>query len=205
MDPAKVLVQPPIISSFLPPDNKDITPLEDWQLGGIGLSDPSAGLQYQNWHLFITGTTLTTAVWVEADNTAPVQIFAKPDITWARLAFDQNMRPVISFVWQDGPAFYWWDPTVPGNTFTALAATVLNPCVTLDDKRPQATQTGSSDVVMAYVDSNTLYYRLQRDRYAVQYQWMDHLELLLANPFVNKIGMGTGLRLMIELRGSLYL
>lgn len=204
MRPPVVLIQPPIISPYLYPDNLVATPLEDWELGGIGLSDPSQGLEVQAWHLYVTGSILTTAVWVTSAATGPIQLFALANITWARLAFDQNMRPVVSYVAGGAPGFWWWDPTIPGTTFTALPSTIINPCVTMDDKRAQQTQLGNNDVVMCYINITNLCYRLQRDRYGVEYVWMTNVNHILANPYVNKIGMGTGLRLIIELYGSLY-
>ena len=205
MNPAVVLVDPAIISSYIPSDGKDITDTTDWQLGGIGLSDASAGLEYQDWFLEVRGVAAATSVWVSAANTPAVQLFALPNITWARLAFDQNMHPVVSYVSETGPGFYWFDPTIPGNTFTALPSSVVKPCVTMDDKRALQTLLGKNDVVMCYVNSGDLCYRLQRDRYLVEYVWYNSINLIIANPYVNKIGMSEGLRLLIEVRGALYL
>lgn len=204
MNPVVSLIQPAIINAYLPPDNLDSTPLEDWELGGIGLSDGSAGLQYQVWHLTVLGTGIGTAVWLDAPNTASTQIFAASNITWARLAFDQNMHPVISYVDSTGPGFYWYDPTIPGNTFTSLPATAIKPCVTMDDKRALQTRLGNNDVVLCYINGTNLVYRLQRDRYGVEYVWYSNITNLISSPFVNKLGMDNSLRLIIELRGALY-
>lgn len=205
MRPAVPLIQPAIISAYLPPDNVEPTDLEDWEMGGVGLSDPSEGMQVQVWHLLVHGTGLTTSVWVDAPNTPPTQIFALADITWARLAFDQNMHPVISFMAAGLPGFYWWDPTIPGTTTTYLPSTVYRPCVTLDDKRAQQINLGNADVVMAYINLSNLCYRLQRDRYGTEYVWLANITTLISNPFVNRIGMTEGLRLLLEIHGALYL
>lgn len=204
MIPAVVLIQPAVILPYIPPDDIEPTALVDWELGGVGLSDPSQGLMYQPWQLQVLGLTVNTAVYVSAPNTPLTLIFSYPNITWARLAFDQNMRPVISFVAGGLPYYYWWDPFIPGNTTAALPTTVIKPCVTMDDKRALSTQTGTNDVVMCYINNGNICYRLQRDRYNVEYVWYTNIVNVLANPIVNRIGMTTGLRLLIELQGSLY-
>lgn len=205
MKPPVIILQPGQIGAYLYPDNLPNTPLTDYQLGGVGLSDPTQGLQYQAWTLQVHGSGAATAVYLSSSNTAPTLIFSYPNITWARLAFDQNMHPVISFIASSLPYYYWWDPNIPGNTISSLSSTVINPCVTLDDKRPLSTTLGLSDVVMSYINSGNLCYRLQRDRYNVEYVWMTGINSLISNPFVNKIGMANNLRLLIEVRGALYL
>jgi hypothetical protein len=205
VNPPVVLINPVIVGVYIPPDDIEPTDLEDWELGGIGLSDPSQGLEVQSWHLQVLGTGTGTAVYVDAPNTPATLIFSYPNITWARLAFDQNMRPVISFVAASLPFFYWFDPLLPGNTVTALPTTVQFPCVTMDDKRPLSTTLNQNDVVMCYVNLGNLCYRLQRDRYGTEYVWYAGINTVVSNPFVNRIGMTFGLRLLIEVRGALYL
>jgi len=205
MVPVVGIELPSNIGAYLYPDNLPSSDLEDWQLGGVGLSNPSFGLQVQAWHLSVQGSGASTAIYVDAPNTAPAFLFSRPNITWARLAFDQNMHPVVSYVDQTGPGFWWYDPTVPGNTFTVLPSTVVKPCVTMDDKRAIATQLGTNDVVMCYVNGSNLCYRLQRDRYGTEYVWQANITNLLASPFVNKIGMANNYRLLLDIRGSLYL
>lgn len=205
MNPLVVLTNPPIIQAYLPPDQLPSTELEDWELGGVGLSDGSQGLQVQTWHMLVHGTGATTSVWVDAPNTPPTQLFALANITWARLAFDQNMHPVISYMAGTGPGFWWWDPTIPGVTFTNLPATVYRPTVCMDDKRATQTLVGNNDVVMAYINNNNLCFRLQRERYGTEHVWYTNITAVLANPFVNKIGMDVGYRLLLDVRGALYL
>lgn len=204
MNPLLILVQPPIITAYLSPDDIPPTPLEDWEEGGIGLSDGSQGLQYQVWHLSVQGAGPTTSVWVDAPNTPLTKLFDLPNVTWARLSFDQNMHPVIAFVANGSPGFWWFDPLIPGTVFTSLPSTVITPCVTMDDKRRQQIIAGNSDVVMAYINNNNLCFRLQRDRYNVEYVWYTNIQNTMANPYVNRIGMTVGYRLLIEVRGALY-
>ena len=204
MNPLVVPIQPPRYSPYLPPDDIEITPLEDWELGGIALSDGTQGLQVQVWHLYVTGSATTTAVWVEAPSVPPVQLFALNNITWARLAFDQNMHPVISYVDAYGPGFWWYDPVAQGTIFTSLPSTVTTSCLTMDDPRALPPSLGPPDVVMCYVNLGTLCYRLQRERYATEHIWYTNINLLIGNPSVNKIGMNNSLRLQIDIHGALY-
>lgn len=205
MKPAKTLVDPAIITPFLYPDGLTEDPLIDYQMGGVGLSDPSKGSQYQVWTLTVTGAGAGTAISVSAPNTTSTQILSSPSISWARLAFDQNMHPIIGLVDYQGPKLYWWDPLIPGNTYLNLPATANNPCVTLDDKRPLETTLGTSDVVLTYVNGSNLVYRLQRDRYEVEYVWYSGINTVISSPFVNKVGMSSGGRLQVDVRGALYL
>jgi len=190
--------------AFLPPDNMDIPPTADWELGGIGLSNSSTGLEVQVWHLFVTGVDAGTQVWVEALNTPPTLMFSQPFITWARLAFDQNMHPVISFMGQNGVGYWWFDPTVPGQVFAFLPDTCRMPCVTMDDKRMIATLNGTNDVILAYFNGNNLCFRQERDRYGTEYILAINVDDFISNPFLNSVGMNEQYRLQFDIRGALY-
>lgn len=204
MQPPVTIVTGAILSAYLYPDNIEPTALIDWELGGIGLSNGTQGLQVQAWELQVLGSGSGTAVYVSSPNTPSTQLFALSNISWARLAFDQNMHPIVSYVSLGSPGFYWYDPTIPGNTFTSLPSTVITPCVTMDDKRDLATRLGTNDVVMCYINNNNLCYRLQRERYGTEHVWLSNINTLVTNPIVNRIGMGAGLRLQIEVQGALY-
>lgn len=206
MIPQRSLVLPPVLSPFLPPDNNSpaVTDLTDVQLGGVALNNGTQGLQVQNWAMEVQGSLLTTQVWISATTVASTFLFARPNITWARMAFDQNMHPFIAFIDQNGPAFWWYDPTLPGQTFTSLTSDVTNPCCTMDDKRPLETRLGTNDIILSYVRNGTLYYRQQRDRYGTEYVLYTNINVAISNPKLNKIGMGSQYRLMFEINGSLY-
>lgn len=205
MNPAVTIVNPTIVSPYLYPDNLQLSETEDYELGGIGLSDPSQGLEVQAWKMEVLGTGAGTYISVSAPNTPPTTLLSVPDISWARLTFDQNMHPVIAYIASGLPYLYWWDPTVPGNVSTPLPTTITAPCVTLDDKRPLATLLGQSDVVLCYINNNNLCYRLQRDRYGTEYVWVNNIDNIIASARVFNIGMTVGMRLLVYVQGSLYL
>lgn len=204
MIPNKQLLLPAQISPLLSPDNIETGPLEDYELGGIGLSDPTQGLQYQNWHLVVAGSGSGTAIYLDSPNTPNTLQFSSSNISWARLAFDPNMHPVISFVDISGPAIWWWDPLIPGTTILRLPSSAGVPACTMDDKRAISLRLGSSDVIVSYIHNNNLVYLQERDRYANEYVLFTNVNTIISNPFVNKIGMGSGNRLMFDIRGALY-
>jgi hypothetical protein len=111
------------------------------------------------------------------------------------------MHPVIGFMADTGVGFWWWDPTVPGVVTTYLAPTVIKPCVTMDDKRTMQTQARNNDVVICYMNLGNLNFRLERDRYNVEYRWLTSPWPLFTNTYVNKIGMNQGLRLQLQVIG----
>lgn len=204
MIPQKSLIQPPRGSAFIFPDNLISTNLVDYELGGIGLSDASQGLQVQEWTLQVVGLGINTSIQVSSSNTPPTILFSLPNITWGRLAFDQNMHPVICYVDQTGPGFWWYDPTIPGQIFTSLSSDVQTPCCSMDDKRSLEIRLGTNDVIISYIRANGLFYRQQRDRYGIEYSLYPNLNLIIPNPNLNKIGMGVNYRLQFEIYGSLY-
>lgn len=172
---------------FLVPDNLETYPLVVYELGGIGLNDPSEGLRYQTWTLryFPTAGDMV----IEAPNTAPTILFNRSNITEIDLAFDQNMNPFVAFVESGQAKFWWFDTNVSATVFTSLPASSLTPRCCLDDKRE--TQTSSSDIILCYVLNGKLYYRQQRDRYTVQRLLQDpflHPQFLLPAVLV-RVGM----------------
>ena len=204
MIPNKSLAGPISPFSFLEPDKLTTLATVDYQLGGIGLSDPSQGLQVQTWTAEIIGEGTSTSVQISAPNTIPVILFSLSNLSWVRLAFDQNMHPVVAYQYLSGSGFWWFDPTIPGTTFFALPAGSTYPCCSLDDKRPLSTNLGTSDVIVAYLNSTNLLYRQERDRYANEYVLATSLTSYIAAPLLNKIGMDSTLRLLFDIRGVLY-
>ena len=155
--------------AFLAPDDRYINHKLDYELGGIGLSDPSAGLEYQVWtaHLYFNNVLNEGTVTVESPNTPETVLFVRPGVTDFSFTFDQNMHPFVAFV-ENGLARYWWfDPTIPGETFSDLGPSDRTPRCSLDDKRDPLYI--DSDIILAYMRNTELYFRAGRDRYAVEY------------------------------------
>ncbi len=168
--------------------------IQDWEVGGIGLGNTSAGLLYQVWHAFLEiDEDDVGSIYVEAPNTAPVFIFSGLGITNIALAFDQNMRATISYVQLGISKIYWYDPIVPGMVHSNLPAGAGIPQMSLDQKRPF--NIADSDICVVYRRSGNLYLCYQRDKYATEILLMptnyDAIHIGMNQAGSMQIGLGT--------------
>lgn len=168
------------------------------QLGGVGLSDPSQGLDVKVWTCEVQGT----AIIVYAHDVLPVTLFNRADVTEVSLAFDQNMRPFVAFVQAGVAKFYWYDSLIENYAFTDLPAGSTTPRATLDDHR--SSQLNTSDIILTYIHDGNLYFRAQRDRYLIQYLLYGDLNLDLINPQIQWVSMQENFRLQFKIRGTFY-
>ena len=141
-------------------------PFIDYELAGVGLNDPSLGLQYQIWTLEYIKNTGDFVL--SAPNYPSTVQFNRPNVSYISLSFDTNMNPFISFV-ENGISKFWWFNTVSGQQEfdETLIATAQSPYAALDDTRPLQNQ--NTDIILSYVRSGNLYFRAQRDRYLIEY------------------------------------
>lgn len=181
----------PINAPFLEQSNNIHAPLADYEMGGIALYDASHGLQVKLWTAFVDGEN----VFVRADDVEPILLFSLPGIREISLAFDQNMRPFIAFTQHSLARYWWYDTQISAMRFSDLPDAVSPRC-TLDDKRTM--QTGTSDILLAYIKNNNLYYREQRDRFTVEYLLAEDVNATLVT-----IGMATNNRIRFKLRSVL--
>lgn len=181
-------------SPFLFPRNIPRRPKLDREHGGIAIQDPSEGLKARVW----TGEIIGDDVVLAAPGVDPTTIITVAGIRRFGFTFDQNMQPFITYELEDGGGafFYWFDTTIPGFTTTELPAGSYSPLCSLDDKRPL--QTGTSDIILAYMRDGALYFRAQRDRYLVEYE----LETGLGSRTLIQIGMNTRLRFQFHLSNA---
>ena len=93
-------------------------------------------------------------------------LFTRAGITQIALAFDQLMSPFVAFQDSNGVAYWWFNPATSQMEFSSYLATAQYPRATLDDTRALAG--GWSDIILSYMRGNDLYYRQQRDNYAVE-------------------------------------
>jgi hypothetical protein len=169
MLPNHILSAIPEPAPFLPPRTNirfsAQSGLSDTHYGGIAIGDPSHGLQYQLWTAY---TDSTGSVYLQAPNTPAFVQLPNVGAVWVALAFDQNARVFIAYAQANGSAFYYWfDSTIPGYRTTPLNGVVPRVFASLDDSR--VLELNSSDVILAYVRTGTLYFRAQRDRFGVEY------------------------------------
>jgi hypothetical protein len=184
MIPEDILSTTPVPAPIVGARDYPITPTLDFEDGGIGISDPSEGLNYQVWKAVIQDTR---NVYLEAANTPRFILYAGEGITEISFTFDQNMRPVLVFVEEGRPKMRWYDSSAGEQVVTLLDKNMVNPRVFLDDKR--ILETGKSDIILGYIRANNLYFRMQRDRFGVEYLLKKKINSL------HKIGMNSQLRL----------
>lgn len=165
MIPQHTFMMAPPSSAYLWGAEIRSTDAESWEMGGVGISDPSGGLSYQLWHGVLdvdTGTVL-----LDSPNTPQFVLYSEAGITQMDFSFDQNMKPCLAFT-QNGVAKFWWYNTVNLQyEIITLSAGDMTPLTLLDDKRDQ--QLGQSDIILFYLREGRLYYREQRDRFTIEY------------------------------------
>src|SRR5690606_34757120 len=171
--------------------------LQAWELGGVGLNDPSEGLMVKLWKgtLEIDKDTNVGYVYVQAPGVPKTLLFSGVGISEIDIAFDQNMNPFVAYM-QGGDAKIWWyDPTVPGMVHTTLPAGSYDLRCTLDDKRQF--NVGDSDIILSYLRSGTLYVRYQRERYDTEHVLRAGIG---ANARLVSMAMNRGSRMQWRLR-----
>lgn len=148
----------------LPEDN-----LQDWELGGVALNDPSQGLMVKVWHLQATKRAGSddVDVTVSAPGVAPTLLFTVPGITEVALAFDQNMNPFVAYHQGSDAKIYWYDPTIPGMTHTTLPSGIRTMRCTMDERRAELVADG--DIILAYIREGNFCVLYQRERYEVEH------------------------------------
>jgi hypothetical protein len=190
MMPDNSLSASPIPAPFFGARSLPITPIVDYEDGGIAINDASRGLLYQRWRaiLFRPGE-VDSYVQLDAREVAPFTLVELPNITEISIAFDQLMRPTLAFV-RNGVAYLRWFDSVPGQYVTdEIGAGIITPRVSMDDKRLIATDGYQlNDVILAYVRDGNLYYRQQRDRFLIERLLAEGVKPLI------KIGFSRGLR-----------
>ena len=147
---------------FVPPRNRNSKFRESWELGGVAISDPSEDFKYF-WRGFLSGKYIALERQGQPLNKV---IKFSGDVTEISFSFDQNMKPVITFV-EDGVSKLYFYDTVLQKEVTVVYKGIRNPRVSLDDKRRFATS--YSDVIFAYLKGDSLFYRLQRERYDTEH------------------------------------
>ena len=155
---SQVLVKGDWLENTLP--EPQLTIMYSW--GGAHLQDPTQGLHVQIW----TFEVFEDNVYVESPNTGRTFLFTAPDISEIYGTFYQNMQPFVAFVGAGQAQFWWFDTTAGHTVISSLPVGSITPRCALDDIR--RLEAPSSDIILAYVRNDILYYRQQRDRYTIE-------------------------------------
>lgn len=174
---------------YYPPEERVTTPAVDYELGGIALQDTSQGLLVRAWRVRLDDRLVK----LQPDGGAEIVLFEESDITEIALCFDQNMRWCVAYMQQGILKLRWYDSSAAAY-ITSVFSDAVNPKMTLDDKRPS--QSEVSDMILAYLRGTTLYYRQQRDRFAVERVLRTGL---FPGTKLKNIGMNRNLRMQFEL------
>lgn len=145
-------------------EQPDPTALLDYELGGAALNDVSKGLLYQLW----TFSATNKSVYVTPTEGGPIHVFdAANNIEELAGTFDQNMNTFVAFKQNTQWSYRWFNTETAAYAISDLPVGVDSCKCTLDDKR--YTETSDSDILIFYTLNDNLYFRMQRDRYAIDY------------------------------------
>lgn len=139
-------------------------------LGPVALNDSQGVLNSRYWLVTQEAETgnveIAGAVGAEWDS--PVPLFSEAaDVEQIALTFDQLGRPLVFYrTGADTLKLYWYDPVLQESVNVAIA-TGIDPLTGFDF--PQDTGQSFSDALLFYVRNDTVYMRVQRDRFATEY------------------------------------
>lgn len=189
-----VLSSQPLSGGWAEPVNSRVDPLKDFENGGPVLNEGSSDSSY-TWRVYTSGAT----VLVDRDGVPPEEILTGTDITEVALAFDQTMHPHVAYVDSDSAYWYYWNTLANGYSVMDLPGARSPRCCT-DEKNPQFS--GDRDIILTYMRGSTVYVRLQRDRFGVEYAMVPDPEsaaFITDTTRIVSIGMNTGRRLQWRL------
>lgn len=159
----------------------------DCEDGPVAEQDPSQGMFYQRWTAYVEDEK---TVWLEAEEVPKRMLYqGLGEVTDISFAFNQNGDVHYVYV-EDGVTTFHWYNTLSGQFEDwVLPPGTRTPKLTVDEKRES--QRGISDIILSYIKADHgLYFRMQRDRFQVEYQ-------LHPGPFImlRQVYMSRGWRL----------
>ena len=160
-----------LIGQFQFPDNiSNSDSLTDYEIGGIALQDPSRGLKYQAWKGYWNPVDSTAYLQPLDESAPPVSIFTETgDVEDFSFTFDQNMRwAAVTRKGDDTVQFRWYD-SVPAAYVTTTYTGIRSVKLALDDSRATQINSGNSDIILTYISGGQVCWRIQRDRFSIQY------------------------------------
>lgn len=182
------LTETAVAADIMVPYNRVKTPLADYARGGVALLDASRGLNVKNWVCEVQNG----GVFLSADNVQPFRIETiRGEPTWISFAFDQNMHYNLAYKLEDGEAYHYWYDVDSRQYITMALGKVNTPFLRLDDVRIYPSF--HNDILLSYIKERTLYARLQRDRYAVEYKLAEDV-----GQRISRCGMNMRLRFQWE-------
>jgi hypothetical protein len=187
----------PVPSAYLKPDGTRRSVRKDREYGGVALQDPTQGMYYQIWDFECVGNQILVSA---PNHTRSLLLTHSSAVKEISATFDQNMNPCVAFVDAFDVAWLYWFDTVAGSQsvsdivadFGAVEG-LISPRVALDDKRQS--QSGTSDILLMYVENKRLCMRRQRDRFLVEY-----VIALRVNASILDMGMARNGRFQLKMK-----
>lgn len=111
---------------------------------------------------------VTASLFVDAENAPEFHsvLFTLPECKRLSATFDQNGKPAVFFDTGSELRLWWYDPVL-GAVTTSVFGEGSYPFAVFDLK--YGVGTSYSDVLLFYVRDGAIFYRVQRDRYAIEY------------------------------------
>ena len=148
---------------YLPPFPKKKEALADYARGGVDFEDASQGLNKKDWYGYVKNGKF----YVSAEGVSEKMVLATgANVDWFSFSFDQNMRLCCAYGADKKGYLYWYNTAIHGGETIELGE-VSSPTIRLDDISDAAY--GESELILSYIKKNSLYIRLQRDRFLVEY------------------------------------
>ena len=128
--------------------------------GPIAIQNTSKGLMSKIWTASYNSVTGSVTL---QDGT---NLFTDTNLKELSLTFNQNAAPFIAFRSATRIKIWWYDPLLSNYTIKDVT-TGDQPFCYLDERRPEFS--ANSDVFLLYHRGGEIFYRLQRDRFDVEY------------------------------------
>lgn len=182
------------ISDFLFPRSKEYRPNESYEKGGVALFDPTQGLMGYVWYAWVelnkdTGDSTIFIKRNDLSDDKKVAFLTDKKISEIDLTFDQNMNPCLAYVADNVPKLYFYDTKIQDYN-TLVFNGIKQPRISLDDKRDF--NIAQSNIIFAYMRDKSLYMRLQKDRFTIEYP----LKTFECRRILWRIGMGNASRFL---------
>ena len=144
--------------NFAEPRNKITKATEEYSLGGIEVENTSMGLKSNVWVSYLGSEN--RVLLRRVDREEEITVFEYADIDWLSFTFDQNMRPIHSFM-SKGKSYIRFYTGLQFEIKEIEGVRFPNVILDLYD----AEDIPVSDVVLAYIRDGKLIYTLQRTKF----------------------------------------
>ena len=152
--------QPVVDDIIAPRDKAKVNPTTSSDNGPIAIQNTSKGLMAKIWTASYNSVTGSVTL---QDGT---NLFTDVNLKELSLTFNQTGNPFVAFRSATRIKIWWYDSLLSNYTIKDVAAGDQPFCY-LDERRPEFS--ANSDVFLLYHRNGEIFYRLQRDRFDVEY------------------------------------